>query len=200
MDDKNIMYLGILGVIAVGYYLGKEEPENTFLVDGVSVPESDLPGLGYIKYNGQWFLKADVITAAQTNGVTSPGNIDINTQIGFDIFMTLLNAGLGVTTLIIGNTAQRKADLIEQIETKYTLVVSLSYDAAFPFTNTELSALTVAKLEKVLNGNFAVSGISEDNNLFYQTRCLDGNFSSANGKGACSYHGGIRGGNWMDKL
>lgn len=200
MNDKNIMYLGIFGIIAAGYFLGKEAPENTFLVDGVSVPESALPGLGYIKFNGKWFLKDDVITAAQTNGVTSSGNIDINTQIGFDIFMTLLNAGLGVTTLIIGNTAQRKADLIEQIETKFTSVVSLSYDANFPFTNAELKALTVAKLEKVLNGNFAISGISEDNNLFYQTRCLDGNFSSSEGKGACSYHGGIKGGNWIDKL
>lgn len=173
MEDNNLIYLGIIGVIAAGYYLGKEEeeePENTFLVNGVSVPESDLPGLGYIKYNGQWFLKDDVITAAQTNGVNSPGNIDINTQVGFDIFMTLFNAGLGVATLVINNTAQRKADLIEQIETKFTSVVSLSYNANFPFTNTQLKALTVAKLEKVLNGDFAVSGyydsyaVYEDNN------------------------------------
>lgn len=199
MNNKELLTYGLLGVFALGYFM-KEDPENMFLVNGVNVPESKLPSLGYVKFNGQWFLKADVITAAQSNGVTGSGNIDINTQVGFDIFMTLLNLGLGITTTIITNTAQRKVDLIEQIETKYTLTVSTSYDPNFPFTNVQLKALTIPKLEQVLNGDFAISGISEEHSLFYQTRCLDGSFSSSEGNGSCSYHGGTISGNWMDKL
>lgn len=199
--NNNTLAYFIVGAAAIYYMMPKEDPENMFLVPGVgNVPESELPALGYVKYNGQWFKRSDLMQAAQSNGVTTSGNIDVNTQVGFDIFMTLVNAGLGIATTVIANTAQRKADLIEQIETKYMLTVSISYDPNFPFTTADLNALTVPKLEKILSGNFNISGISENNNLFYQTRCVDGKFSSADGKGACSYHGGIRGGYWTEKL
>ena len=197
--DKELLGYGIIGVLAIGFFMKKSDPENMFLVNGANVPESELPGLGYVKFNGEWFLKTDVITAAQTNGITTPGNIDVSTQVGFDIFMTLLNAGLGIATTVVVNTAQRKADLIERIETMYTLTVSSSYNPNFPFTNAQLKALTVAKLEKILSGDFAISGLSENHDLFYQTPCLDGNYSSSRGKGSCSYHGGIRG-HWTDNL
>jgi hypothetical protein len=201
MDNNNTLGYLALGAAAVYFFMPQQnETENMFLVPGVgNVPESELPALGYVKYNGQWFSRADIMAAAQANGVTTTSNIDVNTQVGFDIFMTLLNAGLGIATTVITNTAQRKADLIEQIETKYTLVVSTSYDPTFPFTNAQLKALTVAKLEKVLSGDFSITGVSEDYNLFYQTRCRDGKYSSSDGKGACSYHQGIRG-HWTKNL
>lgn len=201
MENNELLVLTVLGAGALYYVSKGSNSENMFFVPGHgNVKESELPSLGYVKYNGQWFLKSDVIAAAQSNGITTPGNIDVNTQVGFDIFMTLLNAGLGIATTVITNTAQRKADLIEQIETMYTLTVSTSYDPNFPFTNAQLKSFKIPQLEKILSGDFAISGISESHDLFYQTPCLDGNFSSANGKGACSYHGGIRGGNWIDNL
>lgn len=204
MNNETLAIL-IFGAAAIYYMTPKAEPENMFFVPGVGdVPESELPEYGYIKYNGKWFKKSDIIQAAQSNGMTSPGNIDVNTQQGFDIFMTLLNAGLGLTSTIIANTVQRKADLIEQIETKYTLTVSSSYDPNFPFTTTQLNALTIPKLEKVLSGDFAVSGIKSRPDINHNVQCYDGQYTNSKGRGSCSYHGGVRqtGGRapWIENL
>lgn len=205
MENTELMTFGLVGAGLLWFFTKEDEaPENMFSVNGVDVPESELPSLGYVKFNGQWFLRSDVIAAAQTNGVTTPGNIDVNTQLGFDIFMTLFNAGAGIASSIIANTAQRKADLIEQIETKYTLTVSSSYDPNFPFTNSELTALKIPQLEKILDGNFVIDGIRNRPDIEHNVQCGDGDYTSSKGRGACSYHGGVQrtGGKapWTDHL
>lgn len=204
MNEKVILGF-MVGALALYSLSSQQEPENVFLVPGVGeVLESKLPDLGYVKYNGLWFKKTDLAQAAQTNGVTTSGQIDINTQVGFDIFMTLLNAGLGITTTIIANTAQRKADLIEQIETKYTLIVSTSYDANFPFTTGKLQGFTIAQLEQILSGNFTITGIKNRPDINHNIQCYDGKYTNSKGRGSCSYHGGVQrtGGRspWIENL
>lgn len=195
MDNQTLGFI-VLGMAAL-YTMSPSQDnnptqENVYHVPGVGdVVESKLPDLGYVKFNGKWFKISDIQAAAASNGVTQPGNVDISTQQGFNIFMTLLTTGAGIATTIINNTAQRKADLIEQITTKYTLTVSTSYDPNFPYTEAQLKALTIPKLEKILTGDFSVSGVALEKDLFHKNRCLDGRYSSSHGKGTCSYHGGI---------
>lgn len=204
MNNEKMLFYGVLGVGTLWFFTQKEVPENMFSVNGVDVPESELPNLGYAKFNGQWFLKSDIIQAAKTNGVTGAGNIDIGTQLGFDIFMTLLSAGAGIAASVIANKAQRKADLIEQIETMYTSVVSLSFDPDFPFTNAELNALTIPKLEQILDGNFTINGVRSRPDINHNVQCIDGKYTSSNGRGSCSHHRGVQrtGGRapWIDNL
>lgn len=206
MDNQNVGLALLFGAGLLYMNSSKKDgttgtTENTFFVPGVGeVKESALPGLGYIKFNGKWFKYSDVQAAAAANGVTGQGNtIDVSTQQGLNIFMTLLNTGLGITTTIINNTAQRKADLIEQITTKYTLAFSTAYDPNFPFTEAQLNALTIKKLKQVLAGDFSIdgiNGIATDRDLFFRTKCVDGKYSDSEGRGACSYHGGT----WINKL
>ncbi|WP_299368323.1 hypothetical protein [Winogradskyella sp.] len=134
--------------------------DNVFFVPGIGdVPESRLPELGYIKYNGLWFKESDLLAAAASQGVTSPGNIDINTQVGVDIFLALLQAGTSLATTLINNSGQRKADLVDQIYAKYMVPVSSTYDASFPYTESQLEKFTIKQLEDILGGDFTISGI-----------------------------------------
>lgn len=165
---KNNKLVGLALVLGIGGYMfGRSQSstkENYYSVPGVGdVPESELPSHGYVKYNGQWFLQSDLIAAAQTNGITPDPNggatiPDPSTQVGWDIFNTLLSAGAGITATIINNNAAKKADLIQQIKTKYTVLVSTSYDPNFPYTDTQLEGFTIPKLEKILDGDFTIAG------------------------------------------
>lgn len=190
MKNQNLLIaVALLG----GYlYYNQAPKENYFFVPGRGdVPESELPGLGYAKFNGKWFKITDLQAAAAANGITNP-NVDISTQQGIDLFLTLLSAGLGLTTTIIENTAAQKADIIEQIMTKYTLPVSLSYDEDFPYTETQLQGFTIAKLNQILGGDFTVSGITDRPSQDYSVQCRDGKYTNRKGSGACAWHQGVR--------
>lgn len=188
MNKENLFIIALVGA---GYlYFNQAPAENFFFVPGHGdVAESSLPALGYVKFNGRWFKYTDLQAAALANGITT-GNVDINTTQGLNLFLTLLAAGTGLATTIINNTAAQKDALIEQILTKYTLPVSLSYDVHFPFTETQLEALTIAKLNQILGGNFTINGISS--RALTTAECRDGKYSDSRKGGVCSYHGGIR--------
>ncbi len=190
MKNQNLL----LAVALVGGYLyfNQAPKENYFFVPGRGdVPESQLAELGYVKYNGKWFKITDLQAAMAANGITN-GNVNISTQEGIDLFMTLLSAGLGLATTIIEDTAAQKADIIEQILTKYTFVVSVSYDDNFPFTETQLQGFTIAKLNQILGGNFNVAGITNRPDQSHSVQCRDGKYTDREGSGACSWHRGVR--------
>jgi len=178
MENKQLLGLAI--VFGVGYAVlgGNKESaaENYYFVPGVGdVAESDLPDYGYIKYSGKWILKSDLMAAAQANGIAPDANggvniPDTNNQVGWDIFNTLLSIGAGLTASIINNNAAKKADLIEEIKTKYTVLVSTSYDPNFPYTDTQLNGFTIAKLEKILEGDFTISGYQGKYSSSYKSR------------------------------
>lgn len=187
---------GWVALLVASFYVMKgddDKGENMFFVPGVGeVPESALPGLGYVKFNGRWFSQADIAAAAAANGVTTSGNIDIETQTGLDIFLTLLNAGAAIVTTVITNNAAIKADLIEEIMTKYTLLISPNYTPTFPYTETQLNGFTIANLRLILAGNLTIQGIKADANTQYSVRCQNGQYTDSKGRGACSWNGGVR--------
>lgn len=190
MKNQNLL----IGVVIIGglLYMNQKPKENYYNVPGVGdVAESKLPDYGYVKYNGKWFKYTDLQAAALANNIDT-GDVDISTQEGLNLFLTLLQAGLGLTTTIIQNTAAQKADLIEQILTKYTLTVSASYDDDFPFTESQLQGFTIAKLNQILGGNFSVSGITERPDKEHSIQCRDGNYTNRKGSGACAWHKGVR--------
>ncbi len=190
MNKENLLIIALFG--AAYLYYNRQSAENFFFVPGRGdVAESELPSLGYVKYNGKWFKYTDLQAAALANGI-STGNVDISTEDGMALFMTLLSAGLGLTTTIIENTAAQKADIIEQIMTKFTLPVSLSYDVNFPFTETQLQAFTIPKLNQILGGNFAISGITNNPDQSHYIQCGDGKYTDRNGSGACAWHRGVK--------
>lgn len=190
MKNQNLL----IAVALVGGYLyfNQAPKENYFFVPGHGdQPESKLPSFGYVKYNGKWFKITDLQAAAAANGIQT-GNVDISTQQGIDLFMTLLSAGLGLTTTIIANTAAQKADIIEQILTKYTLPISASYNANFPYTETQLQGFTIAKLNQILGGNFTVAGITNRPDQAHSIQCGDGKYTDSESSGACSWHRGVK--------
>lgn len=149
----------LLGTLALGglYFATSSKKENYFSVPGVGdVPESQLPALGYIKYNGYWFKQSDVAAAAAANGATQAGTVDVNSQLGWNIFLTLMNTSSAIISSIVQNNTARIQDLVQQIMTKYTAIPSTNYNPNFPFTRAQLEKLTIKKLEQVLAGNFNV--------------------------------------------
>lgn len=189
MNKENLFIVALFG-LGYLYFNPSGGGENYFFVPGRgNVAESQLPSLGYVKYNGKYFKLTDLQAAALANGIQT-GNINISTQQGIDLFMTLFSAGLGLNTTIIENTSAQKADIIEQIMTKYTLIVSLSYDDDFPFTESQLQGFTVAKLNQILGGNFNVAGISS--RAITTAECKDGKYSDSRNGGVCSHHGGVK--------
>lgn len=188
MEKENL----ILCVFFLGglWYLNQPAKENYFFVPDVGdVPESKLPSHGYTKYNGKWFKTSDLEAAAIANGIGT-GNVDISTQEGMDLFLTLLSAGAGLAIAVINNTDAQKDSLIEQILTKYTFLISPSYDDNFPFTEAQLQTFTVAKLNQILAGNFSINGISS--RALTTAQCNDGKYSDSRNGGVCSHHGGVK--------
>jgi hypothetical protein len=68
--------IAIAAAAAAGAYLvlgGKDEKqERYFIVNGVSVPESKLPQLGYTKVDDEWWPNATIQQAAQQGNVSIP--------------------------------------------------------------------------------------------------------------------------------
>lgn len=152
---KNSTLMKGLGIGLLGWvFLGsskEEQKENYFRVkDGREVPESQMPAEGYVKYGGKWVLKSDLQIAAGTLGITDTTTINPTTPTGLRILNLLFGAGQTITASIINNTEKAKKDLITQIQLKYLVTHSPSYNANFPHTIAQLNTYTIKQLEEIL--------------------------------------------------
>lgn len=99
MDNKTLLIIAALG--AAYYMMNSTTTEQRFFVPGRGyTPESQLPGLGYVKINGQWYSQAQVDAAAAQGGV-SGGNVAPGTSAWNTIAAILASASSLLTT--IGN-------------------------------------------------------------------------------------------------
>lgn len=156
MKNNNIIYL-VLGAIVLFSFSkgGTSSKENYFkLPDGSSVPESDLPNLGYVLYMGKWVKRSDLEAALAANNLTTIPQS--GTQQAWNVIQTILGAGMNLTTSIINNVEAAKDAKIQDILTKYTLSPSPNYTASFPYTAAQLKMKTLDQLNQIYNGNFNV--------------------------------------------
>lgn len=107
MDNqtKNIL---IIGAIALGgyMYLNPAKKETYYIVNGQSVPESQLASMGYVLLNGKWWPPNAVAQAASQGGVgipnTTPGT-NQSTDQTWAIISTLLSTGMQFIPLFTGD-------------------------------------------------------------------------------------------------
>jgi hypothetical protein len=97
MDNKTILIIAALGA---AYFLmnGTATEQRYFVPNRGYVPESQLPGLGYVKINGQWYSQAQVDAAAAQAGV-SGGNVSQGSTAWNTIAAILASASSLLTTL-----------------------------------------------------------------------------------------------------
>jgi hypothetical protein len=104
-DNKNLL-IG-LAVAAAGYmYLNPKKKEKYWIINGQSIPESQLPSMGYVFLQGQWWSPQMIANAAAQSGTgipgTTPGTNANNDQI-WTIISQLLITGTQFIPLLIGN-------------------------------------------------------------------------------------------------
>lgn len=103
MKQKQILLFGALGVgayLLLSGKLGGTGTGNTgggrmfTLPNGQTVPESQLPSMGYVQYQGQWFLASDL----------QPPNVPAGTSPNSQTWMDYVNAALqtGQQLFILG--------------------------------------------------------------------------------------------------
>jgi hypothetical protein len=154
--NNGIVYAG-LGLLAAYFFFGAgaTQKENYFkLKDGRSVPESELPELGYVLYMGKWVKRTDLEAALIANNLTTVPQS--NTQSAWNVISTILGAGMALTDSIINNVEAAKDAKIQEILNKYTLTPSPYYTSTFPYTLAVLKNKTLDQLKLILNGNFNV--------------------------------------------
>ncbi|MGH1339292.1 MAG: hypothetical protein ACRBFS_24450 [Aureispira sp.] len=79
--SKNLIVGG--GLVAALYlYSSDQKQERFFMVNGKSVPESQLPSLGYTYLDGKWWPDSTIQQAAQQGGVSIPGTKPGSSQQG----------------------------------------------------------------------------------------------------------------------
>lgn len=129
--------------------------ENYFkLPDGRSVPESELPALGYVFYMNRWVKRSDLEAALIANNLTTAPQS--GTQQAWNVINTILSAGMALTSTIINNVEAEKDRIIQDILAKYTFSPSPNYTASFPYTTQQLKNKTIQQLNLILAGNFNV--------------------------------------------
>ncbi|MGH1338300.1 MAG: hypothetical protein ACRBFS_19405 [Aureispira sp.] len=154
MKSNDLMKMG--AVLGIGWLLfgpgaAPQEQENYFkLKDGRIIAESKMPGEGYVKFGGKWVLASDLALAAGQAGVTDTTAINPTTQKGWQILNILLQAGSTLSASIINNTTQAKKDLITQIQLKYMVSQSPSYNANFTHTIAQLNTYPLKQLKEIL--------------------------------------------------
>lgn len=143
------------GFIALLYLsTAKKTGEKFFNVPGHgSQPESALPGLGYIKLRGQWFLASAVNAAAIQAGGAPGQTIDETSQI-FATIMAILGAGVGLYNEIKDITNANRAEAITQILNKYSSPASPNYTPNFYFNQNILETKTNPELKQILEYGF----------------------------------------------
>ena len=150
MDNQTLMFLMAGGLLYL-VFTKKGTGELYFNVPGVgNVPESALPGMGYIKMQGQWFHQSAVNQAAINAGGT-PGQTITEGTVIFNSIMTILQAGFGLYTQITTITAANRAQAIQQILDKYTSPSSPNFVPAFLYTQSILETKTNAELKQILD-------------------------------------------------
>ncbi len=193
MDNDKMIGTAVL--IGAGAYLLSVNSKKEVYYDTVEfgrVSASQLKSMGYVQYGGHWIHKDKINAAAATLGAPVGTEIDITTPIGWDILSMLLGTSSTLITTFTSSTEARKKDLIAQIQAKYMVAASSSYNAAFPYTLTQLGTMKVKDLETILSSGNAISGIQKERNLFSGAKCRDGAYSTSTGKGTCTNHNGVR--------
>lgn len=151
METKTIFILLALGL---GAYAMMKPQGKQYLVNGRWVDESELPYLGYQEVpsgSGIWYSQAQINTATVQAGGTLGTNIDPTSQT-FNTILTILQGMQGLVPLVsaIVTTATRP-QRIQEILNKYTVQTSAYYIPMFPYTQTDLQAMTNDQLTKILN-------------------------------------------------
>lgn len=190
-DEQMIGAAVLLGGV---YFLSSNKTKEVYYdtVEFGRVSASELKSMGYVQYGGHWIHKDKINAAAATLGAPVGTEIDVTTPVGWDILAMLLGTGSTLLTTFTSSTEARKKDLIAQIQSKYMVAVSSSYNATFPYTLAQLGTLKVSELETILSNGATISGIQKERNLFSGAKCNDGNYSTSTGKGTCTNHKGVR--------
>lgn len=149
MDKNTLLLIAAAGLAYLA--MTNQEKEHYFNVPGIGpVPESALPGLGYVKMNGQWYTAAAVNAAAIQAGGTPGQTITEGTAI-FNTIMTILQTGFNLYTQITQITQANRAQAIQQILDKYTSLTSPDYIPMFQYTNQDLQGMTIGQLQTILD-------------------------------------------------
>lgn len=154
-DNNTLILMGAVGLAVFAIMKGKSKGKKYFVPGLGYVEESRLPDYGYVKLNGQWYSQAQIDAAAAAAGVVPGQNVTPGSQTWSDV-MYYLNLAMGLLPLVYTGvqtiiTAAERPAKIQEILFKYTNINSLQYDATFPYSQSDLEAMTNVELAKVFD-------------------------------------------------
>lgn len=150
MNNKTLILMAAIG-LGIYAMAGKSKESEYFVPNMGWVKESQLPALGYQKINGVWYSQQQINSAAQQAGIPAGTNIDPTSQT-FNTILTILQAMQGLIPVVQEIvTAANRPQKIQKILDKYTVATSAYYNPNFPYTQTDLQAMTNEQLTQILN-------------------------------------------------